>query len=192
MWILAACAVSACSRQETGWTEASRKDSIAAYQRYLEQFPAGTHAADARARVVILQEDEAWTRANRLKTPEAWQRYLGEWPEGRYAAFARRQLVAFTPVNAAPVRDGFAVQLGAWSNEAAAQANLARFAREHARELAGLQLLVVSPQDPATDVWRLRTSPLAENAARELCEKLREAGVDCVPVVAGSAGQPPP
>lgn len=192
MWVLAACAVSACSRQEAGWRDASRENSIAAYQQYLDRFPAGTHAADARARVVSLHEEVAWALANRLKTPEAWQRYLGEWPEGRHAALARRQLVAFIPAVAPPVRGGFAVQLGAWSNEAATQANLARFTREHAVELAGLKLLIVSPHDPATDIWRLQTGPLAEAEARDLCGRLRERGVDCVPVVAGSAGQPPP
>jgi len=192
MWILAACAVSACSRQEAGWQDAARENSITAYQQYLEQYPAGAHAADARARVARLQEEEAWARANRLKTPEAWQRYLGEWPDGHHAPLARRQLVAFIPADTPPARDGFAVQLGAYSNEAAARANLARLAREHAGELAGLQLMVLAPQDLETDVWRLRTSPLAEDPARELCDRLRAGGVDCVPVAGSSAGQAPP
>ena len=192
MWVLAACAASACSRQEAGWQDALRENSIASYRQYLERFPAGTHAADARTQVVKLLEEEAWVRANRLKTPEAWQRYLGEWPEGRHAALARRQLVAFMPAVAPPVRSGFSVQLGAYSSEAAAHADLARKAREHAVSLSGLPLLVLEPRDSETGVWRLRTGPLEENAARELCGKLREAGVDCVPVVADSAGHPPP
>jgi hypothetical protein len=150
MWVLAACAVSACSRQEAGWQDASRENSVAAYEHYLERFPAGTHAAEARARVVSLHEEAAWMRANRLKTPEAWQRYLGEWPEGGTPrsrdgnsshSFLRvqRRFAAVSPV-----------QLGAYSNQAATQANLTRFAREHAAELAGLQLLIVPPHDPAT------------------------------------------
>lgn len=192
MWILAACAVSACSRQEAAWLDASREDSIAAYQLYLERFPAGTHAGNARARVVSLQEEEAWVRTHRLKTPEAWQRYLGEWPEGRHAALARRQLIAFVPAEAPATRGDFAVQLGAWSNEAGARANLLRLAREHPVELSGLQLVILVPNDLATDVWRLRTGPLPEAAARDLCGRLRLRGVDCVPVVAGSAGQSPP
>ena len=185
--------MAACSRQEAGWEDAARERfDRQPTSQYLERFPAGAHATEARARVVALQEEEAWTRANRLRTPEAWQRYLGEWPDGRHAALARRQLVAFIPAETPPARDGYAVQLGAYSNEAAAQANLARLAREHATELAGLQLLVLAPQDLETDVWRLRTSPLAETAARELCERLRGRGVDCVPVAGSSAGQAPP
>lgn len=169
-----------------------RENSIAAYQQYLERFPAGTHAADARAQVVRLLEEEAWVRANRLKTPEAWQRYLGEWPEGRHAALARRLLAAFMPAVVPAGRGSFSVQLGAYSSEAAARADLARKAREHAVNLSGLTLLILEPQDGETGVWRLRTGPLEENAARELCGKLRDTGVDCVPVVAGSTGQPPP
>jgi len=191
-WVLAAVAVTACSRQEAGWQDAARENSVAAYQQYLEKFPAGAHASEARARVVALQEAAAWLRANRLRTPEAWQRYLGEWPDGRHAALARRQLVAFIPAQAPTARGDFAVQLGAYSNEAAARENLLRLAQEHAGELAGLQLLIVSPYDLATDVWRLRTSPLAETAARDLCGRLRERGVDCVPVVDNSASQPTP
>ncbi len=192
MWVLAALAVAACSRQEAGWQDAARENSIAAYQSYLGNFPAGAHAAEARARVVALQEAAAWTRANRLRTPEAWQRYLGEWPDGRHAALARRHLVAFIPAEAPAAQGDFAVQLGAWSNEASTRENLARLAREHAALLAGQELVILAPQLPDTDVWRLRTGPLAEAAARELCEKLRGGGVDCVPVVGGSAGQPPP
>ena len=192
MWLIAALAVAACSRQEAGWQEAARENSIAAYQNYLEKFPAGAHAGEARARVLELQEESAWTRANRLRTPEAWQRYLGEWPDGRHAALARRQLVAFIPAQAPAARGDFAVQLGAWSNEAAARGNLARLAREHAAELGGQSLVILAPQLPDTDVWRLRTGPLEEARARELCESLRSGGVDCVPVAGGSAGQPPP
>ena len=192
MWVLAACAAAACSRQEAGWQDATRENSIAAYQQYLEKFPAGTHASDARAKVVALQEGEAWARTSRLRTPEAWQRYLGEWPDGRHAALARRQLAGFIPAESPLDRDGFAVQLGAYSSEAAARGDQARIAREHTGELSGLQLRILAPRDLETGVWRLRTNPLAEAEARGLCERLRGRGVDCVPVAGSSAGQAPP
>lgn len=192
MWVLAAVAVAACSRQEAGWQDALRENSIGSYRQYLENFPAGAHATEASARVVALQEEAAWLRANRLRTPEAWQRYLGDWPDGRHAALARRQLVAFIPALAPAAHGDFAVQLGAWSNEAGARESLSRLGREHAGELTGIELRVLAPQLPETDVWRLRTGPLAEAAARDLCERLRGGGVDCVPVADGSAGQAAP
>ncbi len=191
-WIIAAGVLAACSRQESGWRSAAAEDSVAAYERYLEDFPAGAHASVARARVDELMEQEAWSRANRLQTPEAWQRYLGEWPDGRHAPAARRQLTRFVPNDVPAAGAAWSVQLGAYSSETAARADLARHARERAGELSGVRLVIQAPYDIATDVWRLRTTPLAEAAARELCGKLRERGVDCVPVVEVSAGQAPP
>lgn len=191
-WIIAAGVLAACSRQESSWRSAVAEDSVAAYEQYLEDFPAGPHAIAARVRVAELMEQEAWSRASRLQTPEAWQRYLGEWPNGRHAPAARRQLTLFVPGDVPAGGAVWSVQLGAYSSEAAARADLARQARERAGELSGVRLVIRAPHGIATDVWRLRTTPLAEAAARELCGKLRERGVDCVPVVDESAGHAPP
>lgn len=192
VWIIATGLLAACSRQESSWRSAAAEDSVASYERYLADFPAGAHAGIARARVAELMEQEAWSRANRLQTPEAWQRYLGEWPDGRHAAAARRQLTLFVPDDVPDKGAVWSVQLGAYSSEAAARADFARQARERAGELTGVRLVIRAPYDIATDVWRLRTTPLAEAEARELCGKLREHGVDCVPVVEESAGHAPP
>jgi hypothetical protein len=192
VWIIGACALAACSRQESGWRDAAGEDSIAAYEQYLQEYPAGAHARKALARIAELKEQEAWALANRLRTPEAWQRYLGEWPTGRHAAAARRQLTLFVPTGAPATPGAWSVQLGAYSSEAAARSDLARHGRAHAAELAGMQIVVLPPHDVATDVWRLRTGPLAEAAARALCGRLRERGVDCVPVIDASAGHAPP
>jgi len=187
-----------CSRQEAGWEDAARENSIAAYEQYLESFPAGAHAGDARAKILELREQEAWARANRLRTPEAWQRYLGEWPEGRHAALARRQLAAFMPPaapaapSAPPDQGGFAVQLGAYSSEASARAALDRLVRAHSSELAGLRARVLEPLEPERALWRLRAGPLDEASARKLCDKLKSQGADCMPVAELSAGQAPP
>lgn len=180
--IIAVCALAACSRQESGWRAAAREDSIVAYQQYLKDFPAGGHAAEARARVTELMEQEAWARANRFRTPEAWQRYLGEWPDGRHAPAARRLLALFVPTGAPASGAAWSVQLGAYSSEAAARTALERHALERAAELAGRRLVILAPQDAATGVWRLRTGLLDEAAARDLCTRLRERQVDCVPV----------
>ena len=194
-WILAVFATAACSRQESGWENARRVDSIAAYQEYLQNFPAGSHAAEARAELLQLREAEAWARAERLRTPEAWQRYLGDWPEGRHAGLARRLLLEFMPpaMPASSAAAGaFEIQLGAYSDEAAARADLGRLLREHAADLDGLQAHVAIPGDAEPALWRLRAGPLDETRARELCEKLKASGVDCVPAGAESAGEAPP
>jgi SPOR domain len=194
-WILAVFVTAACSRQESGWENARREDTVAAYQEYLESFPAGSHAAEASAALLRLREAAAWARAERLRTPEAWQQYLGDWPEGRHAELARRLLLEFMPPAApapSPATGAFEIQLGAYSDEAAARAGLERLLREHAADLDGLSARVAIPEDAEPALWRLRAGPLDEARARELCEKLKTSGVDCVPAGAESAGEAPP
>ena len=191
-WILAALFAAACSRQESGWERARREESRAAYEAYLDRFPAGPHAAEARAALDGMRDAEAWSRAERLATPEAWQRYLGEFPDGRHADRARQRLIDFIPPGPRPAHGRYVVQLGAFSTEAAARAGLARAAAEHAGILPGTGLRIVAPAMLADTIWRLRTDPLAEAPARDLCARLRSGGVDCVPLPDDSAGQTPP
>jgi len=179
--VLAACILAACSRQEAGWREAARSDTVAAYEEYLARYPAGAHGTEARARILALREEQDWARAGRLRTPEAWQRYLADWPEGRHAAEAHRELARFVPPAAAVAGD-WSVQLGAFSSESAAHKALEKQALALAGDLAGLPLVVLAPRSDPADVWRLRTGPLPEAGARELCARFRQRGVDCLPV----------
>jgi hypothetical protein len=150
-----------CGRQEASWQDARQ----------------------AREELEERREAEVWNRAERLRTPEAWQRYLAEWPDGRYSADARARLLEYVPKEPAGSPGRWSVQLGAFSDEAAARAALLRYASERATELSGTQLVIRAPNDITTDVWRLRTELLPEPAARDLCARLRAEGVDCVPVV---------
>lgn len=181
LWIALACGLVACSRQETGWRDARREDSILAYETYLEHFPAGAHADEARARIRELHEEREWARANLLQTPEAWQRYLGAYPEGRYAEQARERLSDFALARAPPEERPYVVQLGAYSTEAAARADLARIARENVDLLGNLQMQILPPAMGESPLWRLRAGPLGETAARRICVDLESRAVDCVP-----------
>ena len=180
LWIACACALAACSRQESGWRGARGEDSVLAYETYLEHFPAGAHADEARTRIRELHEEREWARANQLQTPEGWQRYLGAYPEGRYAAAARERLSDFVLARAPPGDRRFAVQLGAYSSEAAARADLARLSRDHADLLGELKLHIEPPTAGAPPLWRLRAGPLAETAARRICADLEARAVGCV------------
>lgn len=201
--VLAASFLAACDRRESAWRDAQRKDSPAAYQDYLERYPTGPHADEARAELETRREAEDWQRAERLGTPEAWQRYLARWPEGRHAEQARRLLIAFIPpprpvtvpaplppaAAARPV--GSEIQLGAWSDEALARAGFERAIAEHAGLPAGVELRLVGPGEAGDALWRLRAGPFDEEAARAHCARLAMTGVSCVPVPGGSAVQPP-
>ncbi len=183
LWIALACALAACSRQETGWRDARREDSVLAYETYLEHFPAGAHAEDARARIRELHEELEWARATKLQTPEAWQRYLGAFPEGRYAAEARERLSDFVLAKAPPEERAYVVQLGAYSSEAAASADLSRLSRENADLLGNLKMHIEPPALGERPLWRLRAGPLTEAAARRTCVELETRALDCVPAV---------
>ena len=191
-WILAAAITAACSREESGWEGARDNDSVASYESYLERFPSGPHSAEARAALAVLRDGAAWARAERLGTPEAWQRYLGDFPDGRHAGQARQRLIDFIPPGPAPAGGLYVVQLGAYSTEAAARADLAQSVALHAGVLGGTGLRVIAPRGQVDSIWRLRTGALAQVSARDLCARLRAAGVDCVPLPDDSAGQPPP
>jgi hypothetical protein len=191
-WLLAALFAASCSRQESAWSAARRENSAAAYEDYLSRYPAGPRAAEARAAIAAIRDAEAWSRAERLATPEAWQRYLGEFPDGDHAESARQRLIAFIPPGPPPASGLYVVQVGAYSSEAVASTGLARVAAEHGAELAGVGLEVIAPRSPGDAIWRLRTLPLPEAAARNLCGRLRAAAVDCVPLPDDSAGQPAP
>jgi hypothetical protein len=191
-WMAAACLAAACSRQETAWQAARRENSAAAYEAYLASYPAGPQAAQARAAIFAIRDAQAWSRAERLATPEAWQRYLAEFPEGRNVDAARQRLIAFIPPGPPPATGLYVVQVGAYSTEAAARTGLVRAAGQHDAVLGGAGLVVTAPRDLADTIWRLRTGPLPEPAAREMCQRLRSAGVDCVPLPDDSSGDAPP
>lgn len=97
-WMLVLAAgllLGACSRQETAWHDASREDTVAAYGAYLQDYPAGAHAVQARQRLDELREQQDWQRALRIDAPESYQRYLAAHPGGRYDAAARERLADF-------------------------------------------------------------------------------------------------
>jgi len=182
LWIACAFAVAACSRQEAGWKGARSEDTVPAYETYLEHFPAGVHAKEARARIRELHEESEWARASQLQIPEGWQRYLGAYPEGRYAEAARERLSGFVMTGAPSGERLYSVQLGAYSTEAAARADLLRLSRDHADLLGALELNIEAPAASAPPLWRLRSTPFAESVARRICADLQSRAVDCAPM----------
>jgi hypothetical protein len=181
LWIACALVVAACSRQESGWRGARSEDTVAAYETYLEHFPAGAYTNEARARIRELHEEREWARASQLQTPEGLQRYLGAYPEGRYAEAARERLSVFVMPGVPAGERQYFVQLGAYSTEAAARADLLRLSRDHADLLGALELNIEAAAANAPPLWRLRSTPLAESAARRICADLKSRAVDCAP-----------
>lgn len=208
--LAAALAIGGCSRQESAWRGAERQDSVAAYEAYLRDYPAGAHAPEARSRLADLREQQEWDRALRFNTPEAFQRYLSGYPSGRYSQPARERLSDFLlarapdgdaeptvpaaepqvrpPVAgklvAAASRGGeFRVQLGAFgAGEEAARRAWKDLSRRHPDLLAGLTPGVDVLSKGGRNLWRLRAGPLSEARAREICAQLASRGSPCLVV----------
>jgi hypothetical protein len=210
-WLLACLllpllAAPGCSRQESAWRSSRTQDSVAAYEAYLHDYPAGGHADEARARLGELREQQEWERALRFNTPESFQRYLSGYPEGRYAAVARDRLSEFLlarapddaplpaavgpepspggalPAEAAGTGD-YRVQLGAFrGGEEIARRAWAQLGQEHGDLLGSLlpRIDVIVRDD--REFWRLQAGPLSEARARDVCAALNSRGVACLSV----------
>ena len=198
-----------CSRQESAWRQAERQDSVAAYEAYLRDYPAGAHAPEARTTLSDLREQQEWDRALRFNTPEAFQRYLSRYPSGRYADAARERLSDFvlgrspdakepvpTPEAEAPAPPPptsgkliaaassggeFRVQLGAFSaGEDAARRAWQDLSRRHGDLLGGLVPRIDVIRKDGRRLWRLQAGPLTEARAREVCSSLEAHGAACL------------
>ena len=79
---------------QDAWKNALSLNSINAYNRYLEQHPAGNYAVQARDAITDIQrrqqkekesiERKAWQQAQRLKSVEGFEDYLQKYPDGQF------------------------------------------------------------------------------------------------------------
>lgn len=236
--------VSACSRHDALWEEARDEDSVAAYEAYLERYPDGPRAQQARSRARTLQVEQAWRDARERDSRSAYETFLESWPDSEFADEARSRIAARQRAEtwrslaasddiarleafaeqhrgspeaslaadriaalreeaaadesaaedatrerpaAGPSRDDtrdaadadegtHRVQLAAVSSAARARDGIARFERDYAEILGGVELR----SEPAGDMHRLLTTPLSRDRATSLCEALKAAGQDCI------------
>lgn len=92
LWLAAALvfAAASCSPESGDWRAAKVKPSAAAYQRFLEKYPGGRFAAEARQ----LLEDWEFRDASAAKDLAAYRSFLQRHPSGRFAAAARQAVEA--------------------------------------------------------------------------------------------------
>ena len=81
-------------QEEDDWNRARRVNTEASYRRYLQAYPEGEYAREAR---LILREareraeEDAWAEAARLDTAAAYSSYLDKFPNGPNAIEAQRR-----------------------------------------------------------------------------------------------------
>lgn len=78
------------------WNTATRQNTIAAYQDYLNEWPNGDYATSARKNITALEADNlGWQKARGNHTKEAYQKYLKDFPQGQFASTARLEITKF-------------------------------------------------------------------------------------------------
>jgi len=70
------------------------KDTLAAYEEFLLQFPNHSHSVTVRQIVKARSDDKVWQRTRRKNTRTAYQQYLLIFPDGAYKDEAHTQLAA--------------------------------------------------------------------------------------------------
>lgn len=126
------------ARERADWQRAAEANTVASYQTYLEQHPAGTNATEARSRIASLRasaaDNSAWQAADTAGTVEAYQQYLTSFPQGAYVAQAIAAIERLRPSVGKVFKDcdscpsmtviaGGTDTLGALDTDAAARSN---------------------------------------------------------------------
>lgn len=95
------------------WKSAKSANTIAAYQKYLADFPAGEFREQAQANIraieqdlTIRRDDLVWEIATEKNTPEAYKKYQTDFPNGRHYEEAATKIKALEQVKGGDAADG--------------------------------------------------------------------------------------
>lgn len=141
----------ACDREGTHWEEAQQENTIAAYEAYVESYPAGENADQARNLIDTLRAEEAWTQVQQQDTMTAYRGFLADYPDAAGVDEARARLDILEREDA-------------WQDLATSDdiAALQNFADEH-------------PNSPEAEIARTRANELEAEAERRELEAQAEA-----------------
>lgn len=79
------------ANEKEAWAACQAEGTLMAYQLFLQNYPDGKNAVEAKAELNFLKEEEAWTTAQAKNTITAYTYYDQQFPNGRYA---RQSLMA--------------------------------------------------------------------------------------------------
>ncbi|MGD0492286.1 MAG: hypothetical protein ABSC32_12110 [Steroidobacteraceae bacterium] len=195
------------------WSHASALDTIAAYQKFLSDYPNDPHSVDAQSRIAALRDEQAWTTAQIASTLQGYQQYLTAEPNGAHAQAARGEIVtrgraaawkaAQTNETAQSLQNFLSKYLsGSEADEARdrlkaitgyrAEFGTARSQRRADHERDALtkrfgkelrQVVVLVPNANDRD-YRITSAPMSEQDARAACATLKHADRPCTVVQA--------
>lgn len=184
-------------RREQAWESARMEDTVEAYQAFLGEYSEGEFASQARSRLSVMQRQSAWQALEDSDDPEALQAFADEYQDSSEAAEAeariaeiqdaRREAEAREREAAEAERRRLEAERAARSHRvqlaALRTAEQARQGAQRLREQLGDMLGGTGIEVQASgNLHLLRTEPLEEDAAAELCDRLKAAGTDCLVV----------
>jgi hypothetical protein len=93
-------ALTACNTAESDWQQATARNTMTAYQAFLQKHADSEHAENARGRILALQDDQAWTAARAANSIAAYQDYLKAESGGVHVGEAKYQITALQRADA--------------------------------------------------------------------------------------------
>ena len=84
----------ACDSAKYEWSQANSINTVAAYQTFLSKYPNDVHAADAKSRIVGLEDEKAWSTAQAPPSAQSYQQYLTAQPNGKHVQAAHDEIAA--------------------------------------------------------------------------------------------------
>ena len=197
------------------WSHANTVNTIAAYEKFLSQYPNDPHDIDAQGRIAKLQDEQAWSTARIATSVQGYQQYLTVEPNGAHAQVARDEVVtreraaawrtAQTNETPQSVQD-FLKKYPSGSEADEARDRLkaiagyrAEFGTARSQRLADrerdaltirfgkdLRQVVVLEPDANDRNYRITSAPMSERDASAACETIKHAGRSCTVVQVAS------
>lgn len=198
----------ACSSSQQDWTQATTRNTAAAYQTYLSKHPDSEHVSEARERMGKLADEQAWSQADSANTVQAYQGYLQQQANGAHAAeahdkmsMAERKVAWDEALSAgtAAAYQGFLAKYSQGSEADQARAALAQLngytvqlasvrstreankMRDRLEQRYGnvLHDVVVVPPSGSDKSNSVRSTPMSEEEAKSACQALKRSHQNC-------------
>jgi len=171
------------------WERAEFKDSEDTYFDFIKKYPDSEFVANAKVRVDEIERDRQWEFAQEAGTTEVLSAFIATYPEAPQREEADEMLEELKRIELAALeaatpkeRPGdFRLQLAAFRTPASAEQELRRLVSLFPTELLG-PVLIETPadRDNGSKLFLLKTAPMTEEEAREVCDLLKSRKQQCM------------
>jgi len=173
--------------EERDWQKARDADTPEAYQAFLKQYPEGKWTEEARIRVENFTLAQAPSGAAAPTGADATEKTTPPGPAVPVPAVKQTPAPATRAAATAPPQaaagGSYRVQLGAFkSGPEAAHKRWAELQKEYPALLGGLSSKVLSTTTSEGPLYRLQTTGVSEQHARQICGSLKAKSQACVVV----------